>query len=315
LVSPNSTINYIISVSDGCSDETLDTIPIFVFNTFDLDFITSEKRCFGEIGFAKVNANPPNNIIYQWNTNPIINGDSINQLVNRNYIVTATNTLTNCNVIDTVRILGYDKLIADFSPNTTECLSLLDANIQFIDRSLVNPNEINSNSFWDFGDGTILPYTYSLNPTNNYVDTGQYQISLYLINEGGCIDSASLNICVIPESKIFIPNSFTPDNDMCNDFFYVKALGLFYEFNIKIYNRWNSKLIFESSEILLTNDLLENSMCDNNNINPFYKMGEWNGNLMSGKKAPLGVYVYEINYKKLKDSKNEVLFGTITLVR
>ena len=199
--------------------------------------------------------------------------------------------------------------------NNNECLSVIDATLQFIDLSIVNPNEINSNSFWDFGDGTSVPYIYSLNPSHTFIDTGQYKVSLFLINDGGCIDSSSLNVCVIPESKIYIPNSFSPNNDMCNDFFFVKALGLFYEFNIKIYDRWNTTLIFESNDIILTDDLAENSICDVNNVQPFYKMGEWDGKLSNGKKAPFGAYVYEINYKKLKDSKTKILNGTITLIR
>ena len=122
------------------------------------------------------------------------------------------------------------------------------------------------------------PYTYSFNPLYTYSDTGNFNVSLYLVNEGGCIDSSNLNVCVVPETKIFIPNSFTPNKDLCNDNFYVKALGLFYDFNIKIYDRWNSTLIFESDEIVLTDNLSENSMCDNNNFDfctVFYKMGEW----------------------------------------
>ena len=113
------------------------------------------------------------------------------------------------------------------------------------------------NSYWDFGDGSILPYTYSFNPLYTYSDTGNFNVSLYLVNEGGCIDSSNLNVCVVPETKIFIPNSFTPNKDLCNDNFYVKALGLFYDFNIKIYDRWNSTLIFESDEIVLTDNLSE----------------------------------------------------------
>ena len=162
LVSPTQTTNYIINISDGCSDDTFDTIPIFVFNSFDLSFVSSEKKCFGEFGFAKVSSNSLANIFYQWNTNPITNGDSIYAPVNRNYVVTATDPSTDCNVIDTIRINGYDDLKSDFSLNNNECLSVLNANLQFIDLSMVNPNEINSNSFWDFGDGTSVPYILSL---------------------------------------------------------------------------------------------------------------------------------------------------------
>ena len=176
-------------------------------------------------------------------------------------------------------------------------------------------NEISLASYWDFGDSESAPYIYSLNPVHTYNDTGIYNVHLYLINSGGCIDSSTMNVCVLPESKIFIPNSFTPDNDNCNDIFYVKALGLFYEFNITIHERWNNTIIFESNEITLTNDLVEGSSCDNNNHSDFYRMGAWDGNLLNGNKAPFGTYVYEVSYKKLKDSKTTYHLGTISLVR
>jgi hypothetical protein len=129
----------------------------------------------------------------------------------------------------------------------------------------------------------------------SYVDTGQFQLSLFLINEGGCIDSSSLSICVASDNKFFIPNSFTPDNDNCNDLFFIKALGLFSDFNIKIYDRWTSTLIFESDEIIITNNMLENSICDNNSTGDYYKLGSWDGKMLNGIKAPSNTYVYEIS--------------------
>ena len=314
LISPTQTTEYILSVSDGCSDSTIDTLQIFVFDTFNLNFSTSEKKCFGEVGYAKVFSNS-NNVQYQWNTNPISFGDSIIGTVDRNYIVLATNTLTNCIIYDTVRIQGFSNLSSQFSLNVNDCVSILDANIQLIDLSIVNYNEISSDSYWDFGDGTKIPYVYSINPTHTYVDTGQFQLSLFLINDGGCIDSSSLSVCVASDNKFFIPNSFTPDNDNCNDLFFIKALGLFSDFNIKIYDRWTSALIFESNEILLTNNMLENSSCDNNTIGDYYKLGSWDGRMLNGIKAPLGAYVYEVSYREKKDSEITKLLGSITLIR
>ena len=312
---PDQTNTYILNVSDGCSDNTVDSIFIFVYDEFDLNFSSSNKKCFGEYGFAKVQTNSLDNISYEWNTNPVVYGDSIYALVNRDYLVEATNNMSNCIVTDTIRILGYDNLSASFLLNNNECLSILNSEIQLIDQSIVNPNEISLASYWDFGDSESAPYIYSLNPVHTYNDTGIYNVHLYLINSGGCIDSSTMNVCVLPESKIFIPNSFTPDNDNCNDIFYVKALGLFYEFNITIHERWNNTIIFESNEITLTNDLVEGSSCDNNNHSDFYRMGAWDGNLLNGNKAPFGTYVYEVSYKKLKDSKTTYHLGTISLVR
>lgn len=314
LISPIQTTEYILTVSDGCSDNTSDTLKIFVFDTFNLNFSTSEKKCFGEIGYAKI-ISSSNDLLYEWNTNPISYGDSISGTVDRNYTVKATNTLTNCIIYDTIRIQGYSNLSSIFSLNVNDCLSILDGNIQLIDLSIVNFNEISSDSYWDLGDGTKIPYVYSINPTHTYSDTGQFQVNLYLINDGGCVDSSSVSVCVVADNKFYIPNSFTPDNDNCNDVFFIKALGLFSDFNIKIYDRWTSTLIFESNEILLTNGMLENSSCDNNTIGDYYKLGSWNGRMSNGRKAPLGAYVFEINYKEKKDSEITKLLGSITLIR
>ena len=65
----------------------------------------------------------------------------------------------------------------------------------------------------------------------------------------------------------------------------------------------------------MTNNNEEKSICENDNFSTFYKMGEWDGKLLSGNKAPIGVYVYEINYLKLKDSNRKKITGTINLIR
>ena len=46
---------------------------------------------------------------------------------------------------------------------------------------------------------------------------------------------------VIPENKIHIPKSFTPNNDLCNDNFSVIGVGGFEKFSIKIFSRWGSE--------------------------------------------------------------------------
>jgi len=44
LVSPTSTTNYIITSSDGCSDDNIDTIKIVVLPTFTLSFLTPQIK-------------------------------------------------------------------------------------------------------------------------------------------------------------------------------------------------------------------------------------------------------------------------------
>ena len=47
----------------------------------------------------------------------------------------------------------------------------------------------------------------------------------------------------------------------------------------------------------------------------YYKMGAWDGRLSNGAQAPLGVYVYLIEYQKLVEKEIETIVGTVTLIR
>ena len=316
LVSPTSTTNYIITSSDGCSDDNIDTIKIVVLPTFTLSFSTSVKQCSGEIGNAVVNASPNGNYNYEWNTNPISTTDSINEAVNRNYRVVVKDENTQCIVSDTITIPGYDDVFASFFTNTTSCVSLLNGEIQFLNASVINLNEISAISFWDFGDGTIISFDPNINPTHIYKDTGNFEVTLVLYNNGGCLDSFTTSVCLISENKLIAPNSFTPDGDYCNDKFYLFGLGDFINFNLKIHKRWGGDVVFESEEIIFTNNLSDENICnDNNPYKEYYKMGEWDGTLTNGEQAISGTYVFIANYYTPNESKIQVLVGNIILIR
>jgi len=315
-VSPNNNTIYNVIVEDGCTEPVLATIDIFVHPSFSLNFITSVKYCYGENGFAKVNVNGSSSYSYQWNTVPIQTVDSIFEQVSKRYTVIVTDNVSGCSISDTITIPGYDDIIASFFANKEECISLLDGTFQFIDNSNININEISPASFWSFGDSSSAPYYFGTNPEHSYTDTGNYQVNLILINNGNCSDTASLSVCILPDKKIFTPNSFTPNFDKCNDEFFVKGVGSFYSFNIKIYKRWGGDIVFESDEIILTDSYSDGNLCSvQQELYDYYKMGAWDGKLGDGVEALPGVYSYIIEYKQLENSNIETLVGTVILIR
>ena len=315
LISPSISTLYIVSVADACSDDVVDSIPVFVHPSFTASFSTSAKQCYGELGYAKLEVFPSANYIYKWNTNPINYTDSIVNFVNKRYEVIITDSFTNCELSDTISIPGYNEIGALFFANKAECVSLLDGEFQFLDNSIVNPLEISNASYWNFGDSQKTDYVFAQNPLHTYIDTGVFTVVLNLINQGGCTDSFAIQVCVTPENKLFMPNSFTPNNDYCNDEFYVKGVGGFYSFNIKIHKRWGSEIIFESNEIVLTTPLQDGNICNNfENTDLYYKMGSWDGVMLDGHLSTQGVYPFVIQYKQTKASLTEVIVGHITLI-
>ena len=88
-------------------------------------------------GFCKSLVNPSGSYSYQWDSDPLKISDSLVDFVNKTYQVQITDDISLCSIIDTVTIPGYDNLIASFFPNTTECVSLLSADFQFLDNSII----------------------------------------------------------------------------------------------------------------------------------------------------------------------------------
>ena len=72
-------------------------------------------------------------------------------------------------------------------------------------------------------------------------------IRMILVNEQNCLDSATLYRDIDPGVSVYIPNSFTPDNDGYNDTFFPVLRGIA-TVDGGIYTRWG-ELIFEFTDL------------------------------------------------------------------
>ena len=71
---------------------------------------------------------------------------------------------------------------------------------------------------------------------------------IWVQDENGCEDLSEIVIVnVVPITQLFIPNSFTPNNDEHNELFVIKGMNVV-TFSIKIFDRWGEQL-FESDSI------------------------------------------------------------------
>lgn len=79
------------------------------------------------------------------------------------------------------------------------------------------------------------------------VEPGNYAIQLIVFAYNGCMQAITREITLRDELFIFVPNSFTPDNDGINDVF-LPSLSYAPEFyELKIFNRWG-QVVFESQD-------------------------------------------------------------------
>lgn len=148
--------------------------------------------------------------------------------------VTDTNGCNNF-LTQTEIISVSDRPVADFdfSPTVPTVVSPL---VQFRDLSLNRP----VNWLWDFGDGNT---DTRQNPAHEYSLSDTFQIWLYVSNGLGCRDSAMKMIWVGEGFEVYIPNSFSPNNDNLNDVFVISALGA-KEIEMSIYSRWGEIIFY-----------------------------------------------------------------------
>jgi gliding motility-associated-like protein len=161
--------------------------------------------------------------------------------------------------------------------------------------SIFDP-EITINNFasWDviswsylFGDGSgsLFPYEKHI-----YQEYGNYIIKQIVTNAFGCSDTISQLVKILPEYRFWIPNAFTPDENLLNDYFMPIAIGVInYEF--EIFNRWGEKLFSTK--------------------NP--KQG-WNG-YFKGQECKQDIYVWRITFKNVVTEKDEVHYGHVSLLK
>ena len=156
--------------------------------------------------------------------------------------------------------------------------------VEFTDASLL------ANSWlWNFGDGYSASNVQ--NGTHSYPDTGNYCITLTVSTSQGCTDQTIRCLNIFPDFNIYIPNTFTPNGDKMNDYFYVHGNGI-KALTMLIFNRWG-ELIYETADVQVGwNGLIRNSQTE----------------------AAQGVYNYKI---EVTDHKNEIhtFYGNVNLIR
>jgi len=141
---------------------------------------------------------------------------------------------------------------------------------------------------WDFGDGA---YTSEENPQHMYVSTGSYIVTLTVTNEAGCVDVATQKLDYRIPSEVFIPNTFTPNNDGINDDWLV-SISYLESFELFVFDRWG-QLVFR------TDDLYD----------------RWEGTYHNeGKPLKCDRYVYKILYTEYQGNQRELL-GSVTLLK
>ncbi len=140
---------------------------------------------------------------------------------------------------------------------------------------------------WDFGDGNTSTLE---NPKHMYADTGYYCVNLLATSNFGCVDTITHCLYVKPEFTLYIPNSFTVNDDGLNETWNIYGMGIV-TVSARIFDRWGEEIFF------------------------FDNIAKgWPGTMQNGNPCPQGVYVYRIEVMDGQGDYHEYI-GNVNLIR
>ncbi len=223
---------YWVNVTDinGCTSS--DTIDVTFTPIPTVDAGPDLAICPGD---SVTLAATGNGVVYIWDNN-VQDGVAFAPTATNVYSVTVVDA-NNCSSTDNVVVVVEEQPVASFT-YYPEDITLFDPEVEFTNTS------INGVSYdWSFGEGGS---STEMNPTYVYSDTGSYVVQLIVTSPLGCTDTASVLLPVNDVPYLYVPNSFTPNNDGDNDVFKAVLAGRMpSKFEMLIFNRWG-ELIYNT---------------------------------------------------------------------
>lgn len=270
LVSPTSTTSYTVTVTatNGCTASAVSSVTVTPIPNAVISAST-DTICSGT--FATLTASGGGS--YLWNpggqTSPSI---VVSPSANTSYTVTVSNGGCASSASTSVTV----------NPSPTANTGT-DITINYGDAATLTASGGGTYS-WSTGD---LTTSIIVNP----VITTDYCVTV-TDTANGCIDTSCVRVTIeFNCGELFIPNAFSPNGDLKNDYFRPRNI-CFKTFHLVIYDRWGVKVFEEKEDI--------------------YTKG-WDG-MYKGKIGETAVFNYYFSYE-LVDGKSDVKKGTVSLIR
>ncbi|MEP6513364.1 MAG: PKD domain-containing protein, partial [Parafilimonas sp.] len=288
-ITPANSGNYTVQGKDAIGCSATDSVYIRVIKPSQISASGSDTVCVGQT--VQLSAGGAQS--YQWI--PSVYLDNSNAATPVYTAAKDTSIIYN--------VIGYSekKCFSDTTSVTIKSYPV--PQMQIMDDKITlsagNSVRLQTNNSPDITEWRWEPPQGLDNPTAASPLASPFQTTTYnclAVNGGGCAARTQAVISVVcGGSNIFVPNTFSPNNDGMNDQFYARGTGLFAVKTFRIFNRWG-QLVFEK---LGTS---ANNAADG-----------WNG-MFNNLQATADVYIYMM---EIVCQNNAVIpiKGNITLIR
>ncbi len=308
--SPGADTWYYVTVSDGCSLEEFDSVYVTIdaLPTADLTVLDS-NGCEAFTANFNLDTDIGVNFDFDFDCDGVVDYSGTNSTPSNTYgnsglydVCVTVTSADGCvtNIMETGIVEVYPVPTAGFTPEPTVTTEV-DPSV-----TMYNGSSGAINYIWTFGDGDTISGVASDiigtgnssgtvgEPTHFYENVGTYDITQIVTNQYGCTDQVTHTVTIQPEQTLYVPNSFTPNGDGKNDFFFPQGQAIDEaNFEMFIFDRWG-ELIYETSSLSLP----------------------WDGSVKgrSGSIAKTDVYVWLIRTRDLLGNDKEYK-GHVTLLR
>ena len=237
------TATLIATSNNGCANSI--SLPVIVYPLPVAKFTVDDSA--GCINHCVIFTNSSTvtsgtNDIWEWDFGDTQNGTG--QLPEHCYTIPGTYTVTlitttNFGCKDTLvnnsMITAYPLPVAGFSGDPL-VTTMLTPTVEFKDKSSGATQWL-----YNFGDGS--PTDNAASPTHLFPDFNDadhtYIVHQLVTNQWGCIDTTDITIVIKPDYAFYVPNSFSPNNDGKNDYFFGSGIGII-DYEMLIFDRWGN---------------------------------------------------------------------------
>ena len=249
-VRPTSTKTYSVTISDLClSEPGVANLTVHVGEPYAPPFLATPSVSCTETDVMISFGNYIQGYQYTWNfgdgeTFPNVLADSVIHRYSEpgcydvklevisDFGCYATRT-ENC----LVKILQSPVAAYDHTPENPSTLSPF---VKFTDKSF----SAKSVAWYLNGDSLSLDSIFSY----EFRDTGIYEVSLVAISKDGCIDTISKTLYNKLDQTLYIPSSFTPNEDGLNDVFRIVGEGIGLEYyELRVFDRWGNVVFYSKN--------------------------------------------------------------------
>ena len=253
---------FTVKLTDGCHADTAEkTVWAVIAKKNDLDIEVTQDTtiCAGEqIILSAKGIDGGGDYRYFWGNSPQATGKYYSMIPKESAIY-------NVRVEDMCDSVRFASIRVDVSDVTAdfEYEYINDYDVVFHNKSW----SADSIQYFDWNIAEAAITSIEESPVITMPDGNAYDVELMVRNDHSCTDVAL--VLVKPEYHLYIPTSFTPNDDGNNETWKIESLGI-RELRLEIYDRWGAKLF-------TTTD----------------KEFEWNGKI-KGERVPMGAYTWRI---------------------